>query len=75
MDYHGGGEEYKVRKKKIKRGSSLIFLIILRMLGRKSICEEGKGTKILGKNIKMKGTLYTPATQEVVRGRRVDRGR
>ena len=58
---------YNVENKR-KRGSSIIFPIILRLLGRISI---GKGDgnfaegnqdykKCVGKNIKLHGTLYTP---------------
>ena len=50
--YHGCGEE--LTKEKMKRGSNIIFLIKLRLLGRISSWEEGKKTEILGKKIKIK---------------------
>ena len=43
-------EEKNMEKK--KRGSNIILPLILRLLGRIST-EEGKGTKILGKKIKI----------------------
>ena len=49
-EYHGSGEEYNMEK--IKRGSNIIFPIILRLLGRISSWEGGKRTEILGKKIK-----------------------
>ena len=63
------GEEYQVEKrrrenhccleelkheKKSQRGSNIIFPLILRLLGRKSSGEEGKGTENLGNKIKIK---------------------
>ena len=64
-EYHGYGEEYNWGKR--KKGSNIIFPIILRLLGRISSEEEGKGTKILGKKIKILTNgggecreLYTP---------------
>ena len=48
---HGCGEEYNVEKR--KRGSIIIFPIISRLLGRILSGEEGKGTEIPGKRIKM----------------------
>ena len=44
-EYHGRGEEYKVKKR--ERGSNIIFTIIFRLLGRIS---SGEG--IFGKKIK-----------------------
>ena len=52
-------------------GSNITCSIILRLFGRLSIGEEGKGTEIMGKkikflktrvgkNIKLQGTLYIP---------------
>ena len=38
---------------KRKRGSIIISPLILRLMGRISSVKEGKGTKILGKKIKM----------------------
>ena len=55
------------------RGSNIIFPIILRLLGRISSGKKGKGAETagkkikikkimgMGKNIKLQGTLYTPA--------------
>ena len=40
-EYHGCGEEYNVEKRKI--GSNIIYPIIIRLLGRISSEEEGKG--------------------------------
>ena len=48
-EYYGCGEEYITWKKR-KRGSNIIFPIILRLLGRIS---RGKGTEILSKKIKI----------------------
>ena len=54
------------------RGSNIFCSVIIRLQGRLSSGEEGKGTEILGKkikffkktrvgkNIKYQGTLYTP---------------
>ena len=57
----GGGEFIKSVGKNFKnimckerqRGRNIIFPIILRLLGRISSWEEGKGKKILGKKIKI----------------------
>ena len=43
----GFWEEYHVKKR--VRGTNIICLIILRLLGRLSSRKEGKGTEILGK--------------------------
>ena len=44
------GEEYNMIKR--ERGSIIVFPIILRLLGRISGLEEGKGTEILGRKLK-----------------------
>ena len=51
-EYHGSGKEYIVEKKGLWE-SNIIFPLILRLLGRISIGEEGKETEILGKKIKI----------------------
>ena len=56
-----------LRKKRV-RGNNIIFPLILRLLGRISSWEMGKGTKFLGKNINIinimrlgkNRELYTP---------------
>ena len=66
--YLGRGEEYNVEKS--ERGSNIIFPVTLRLLGRilnrkedGTFKEENKDFKKMrvGKNIKLQGTLYTPA--------------
>ena len=67
-EYHYCGEENIVVKR--ERVSNIIFPIILRLLGKISSGEEGKGTEITGKKIKIKQSglgrisscreLYTP---------------
>ena len=68
-EYRGCGEEYIVEKK----GSNIIFPIILRLLNEYQVGKRKRGLKFwgrksifrnkmgLGKNIKFKGTLLTPA--------------
>ena len=63
------GKEYNVEKR--ERGSHIIFPVILRLLGKISGGEDGKGTVSLRKKIKIEQkwgwgrtssiTLYTPA--------------
>ena len=70
-EYHSCGKEYNMEKR--ERGSNIIFPIILRLLGRISSGEKGRKRKFWGrksrfnkrsgKNIKVQGTLYTPAYQ------------
>ena len=51
-EYHGHGEEYSVEDR--KRGSNIIFPIILRLLGRITSGEECQdGTVILWKKIEI----------------------
>ena len=50
-EYPGCGEENNVVKR--ERGRNIIFSIILKLLGRISSREEGKGIEILGKKIKI----------------------
>ena len=50
-EYRSCGEAYKVEKR--ESGSNIIFPIILRLLGRISSGEEGMGTDMLGKKIKI----------------------
>ena len=50
--YHGCGEEYNVEKRE-KAGSNVIFPIILKLMGRISSGEEGKGTKFRGRKSKI----------------------
>ena len=45
-EYYSCGEKYNVEKR--GRGSNIIFPFIIRLLGRISSGEEGKGTEILG---------------------------
>ena len=58
--------------KKRERGSNIICPIILRLLGRISSGDEGKGTKTkikknwVGKNIKFQGTLYSPGSDACI---------
>jgi len=50
-EYHGCEEELNVEKREM--GSNIIFPIILRLFGRISSGEEGKGMEMLGKKIKI----------------------
>ena len=68
--YHGCGEEYNVEK--MERGNNIIFPNILRLFGRykvdkktKILCQKNQVFKIYGswKNIKLQGTLFTPASR------------
>ena len=50
-EYHGCEEEYNVEKR--DRGSNIILPVLLRLLGRISNGERGKGTEIMSKKIKI----------------------
>ena len=54
--YHGCEEEHKVEIREI--GNYIIFPITLRLLGRISSGEKGKGMKISGKKIISKNEMH-----------------
>ena len=56
-EYHGYGEEHNVEKRERGSNSIIIFLIVMRLLGRMAVGKRGSGQKCRGRKSRFKKKL------------------